>query len=44
MKIIGTVEAIETGAIERTESGCTDYRRVFGCSMSGLNDDNFLNQ
>ncbi|NVN00855.1 hypothetical protein [Arthrobacter sp. SDTb3-6] len=26
MKIIGALETIETGAIERTESECTDYR------------------
>ena len=29
MKIIGIVETIETGAIEPTESDCTDYRHGF---------------
>lgn len=29
MKIIGILETVETGAIERTESECTNYRQGF---------------
>ena len=29
MKITGTLETVETGAIEQTESECTDYRQGF---------------
>lgn len=29
MKIIGTLETIETGSTEQTESECADYRHGF---------------
>ena len=27
MRIIGTLETIETGAVEQTESACSDYQQ-----------------
>jgi len=36
VKIIGTLETIETGAIEQTESECSDYRQIFDAILRML--------
>jgi hypothetical protein len=38
MKIFGTLETIETGTIEQTESECSDYRQGFDAMRRLLPD------